>query len=423
MNYELAEAVIATFRTEDSIRHSEALSKFSYRAWERTFGWLDASGLALYFLDRLQVLHIEAVIPPLVLHRLQENASDNRVKTKQLFDEFMKLNREFKRVGLSYLNLKGFTLVPDAFREAELRLQLDLDFWVNRADISRCQQTLEQQGYWLTGEGIDVKEFKAGNGQVPLLRDLYKSKLQRCVEIHFDNSNGAEGEGRQDERLARSCLRHWGDLELPILSGCDRFIALALHLFKHLKSEWTRASWILEYVNFVNFNVRNESLWAEVGERASADEEIRLAIGASTLVSHQNFDIRHVPEVLAWTIQSLPQMVRLWIEQYGKKFILAGFPGTKLHLLLCKALALDGIGKRSEIKKLLPLHRPSRITVRNPSASFLVEFWKMKDEVLYFFFRLHFHLRQGCYYLIESIRWRQKTASLGQTDPHPIGHR
>jgi hypothetical protein len=386
MNYELAEAVVATFRTKDSIGHYEVLSKFSYRAWQRTYRWLDASGLALYFLDRLQVLRIEAAIPPLVLHRLQENASDNQAKTKCLFEEFMVINREFKRVGLSYLNLKGFTLAPDAFREARLRLQLDLDFWVNRADVSRCQQTLEQQGYWLTGEGSNVKEFRTGDGQVPVLRDLYKSKLQRCVEVHFDDSNRAEGEGLQDGRLARSGLRHWEDLKLPILSDCDRFIALALHLFKHLKGEWTRASWILEYVNFVNFNERNEALWAVVGERASENEEIRLAIGASTLVSHQNFGIRHVPEVLAWTIQTLHQMVRLWIEQYGKKTILARFPGTKLHLLLLKALALGGIGKHYEIKRLLPLHRPSRITVTNPNANFIAKFWKVKDEGQYFFF-------------------------------------
>jgi hypothetical protein len=386
MNYQLAEAVIATFRTEDPIGHYEALSRFSYRAWKRTYRWLDASGLALYFLDRLQVLRIEAAIPPLVLCRLQDNASDNRTKTKHLFEEFMVINREFRRVGLSYLNLKGFTLAPDAFREAGLRLQLDLDFWVDRVDISRCQQALEQRGYWLTGEGSNVKEFKAGDGRVPRLRDLYKSKLHRCVEIHFDNSSGADGRELQCVKIARSGVRRWDDLELPILSDCDRFVSLALHLFKHLKGEWTRASWILEFVNFVNFNEKNEALWTEVREYASENEEVRLAIGAATLVSHQNFGIRHIPEVLTWTIQKLPHMVSLWIEWYGEKVILARFPGTKIHLLLCRALALDGIGEFNELRRLLPLHRPTRITVKNRNANCLANLLKVKDEGQYFFF-------------------------------------
>jgi Uncharacterised nucleotidyltransferase len=386
MNYQLAEAVIATFRTEDPVVHYTILAKFDYRAWKKTYKWLDASGLALYFLNRVQVLHIEAAIPLPVLQRLQENASDNQIKTKHLFDDFMAINREFKRVGLSYLNLKGFTLAPDAFSETGLRLQLDLDFWVDKADIFRCQQTLEQQGYWLTGEGNDVKEFKAGDGQVPHLRDLYKSKAQRCVEIHFSNSNGAGGRDLRCGRIARSRLRRWGDLELPTLSDRDRLIELALHLFKHLKGEWTRASWILEYANFVNFNEQNEVLWAEVGECALENEEIRLALGVATLISHRNFGIRRVPEVLAQAIQKLPQMITLWIDMYGKKVILAKFPGTKSHLLLRRALILDGFEDGYGINRLFPLHRPARITVKKQNANLLVNIEKAKNEGRYFFF-------------------------------------
>jgi hypothetical protein len=417
MNYELAEAVIATFRKKDPSSHYEALSKFNYRAWRGTYRWLDANGLTLYLLERLQVFGIQAAIPEPVLLRLQENAKDNQAKTKQLFDEFMVINRAFRRAGLCYANLKGFTLAPDAFREAGQRLQLDLDFLVDRSHVSRCQQTLERHGYLLTGEGPNVKEFKAGNGQLPILKDLYKPKLQRCVEIHFDDVSDPDGRALQHDRLAKAGIRFWEDLELPILSDSDRFIALAHHLFKHLKSEWTRASWILEYVNFVNFNEENDALWAEVWQCASKSEETKLAIGVATRVSQQIFDIRRMPDSLAWTIRQLPQTVSLWLDRYGEKVVFATFPGTKTHLLLHKAIARDGIVRSRETKRPFPLHRPARITVKSQSTSFLVNLRKVLEECRFFLFRLYFHLEQGCYYMIEAARWKRNVAFLQKTDP------
>jgi hypothetical protein len=418
MNYQLAEAVIATFRKEDPSSHYEALSKFSYRAWQGTYRWLDASGLALYLLDRLQGLGIQAAIPEPVLLRLQKNAEDNQAKTKQLFKEFMVINREFRRVGLCYANLKGFTLAPDAFREAGQRLQLDLDFLVDPSHVSRCQQALEQQGYLLTGEGPNVKEFKAGNGQLPILKDLYKPKLQRCVEIHFDDINESDGRTRQHDRLVRAGLRRWEDLELPILSDCDRFITLAHHLFKHLKSEWTRASWILEYANFVNFNEENDALWTEVRRCASESEETKLAIGVATWISQQIFNIRRMPDALAWTLRQLPQTVSLWLNRYGKKVIFATFPGTKIHLLLHRAIARDGIVGFRETKRPFPLHRPARITVKNQGTSLLVNLRKVFEECRFFLFRLYFHLEQGCYYMVEAARWKRNVAFLQRIDLH-----
>ncbi|WP_353062190.1 nucleotidyltransferase family protein [Tunturibacter psychrotolerans] len=418
MNYQLAEAVIATFRQEDPSTHHEALSKFNYRAWQGTYRWLDASGLALYLLNRLEVLGIQAAIPGPVLLRLQENAEDNQANTMHLFQEFMVINREFTRVGLCYANLKGFTLVPDAFREVGQRLQLDLDFLVDRSHIFQCQRTLERQGYLLTGEGPNVKEFKAGNGRLPSLKDLYKPKLQRCVEIHFDDVNGSAGRAFRHDRLARAGLRRWEDLELPILSDCDRFIALADHLFKHLKGEWTRASWILEYVNFVNVNEENYALWAEVRRCASESEETKLAIGVATRVSLQMFDIRRMPDALAWTIRELPPTVSLWLDRYGKKVVFARFPGTKLYLLLHWAMARDGIVGSREAKSPFPLHRPARITVKNPSSSLLVNLGKVLEEFRFFLFRLYFHLEQGCYYMLEAAHWKRSVAFLRKADPH-----
>jgi hypothetical protein len=387
MNYQLAQVVVATFQTEDTQTLEALFSRFSFRAWRGIYGWLDASGLALYFLDRLRILRLESSIPSRVLLRLRENAADNQEKTTHLFEEFIKINREFQRAGISYANLKGFTLAPDAFSEAALRCQLDLDFLIANHDISCCQQILQGQGYLLAGVGEDVREFKSGSGDMPSLKDLYKPKQQLCVEMHFADHSGEDDIHFRDDRLFRLSFRHWRDLELPVLSDADRFILQAVHLFKHLKGEWTRAAWILEYVNFVKFNEQNETLWIEVQRHVLGSEEIALAVGAATLVSCENFAVPHLPEVLTEAIGQLPPQVKLWIRRYGRKLVFARFPGTKLYLLLRRVLPDSGRRDLCEIgEKLFPLRRPARVTVNNGDTNLLLRLRRARDECRYFFF-------------------------------------
>lgn len=414
MDQQLAKAVIATFREGEIKEHYNRLARFDYGSWTGIYGWLDASGLALYFFDRVRMFRLEAAIPTRVLSRLEENAINNREKTAGMFQEFVRINLEFQSEGLSYVNYKGFSLVPDVCRDAALRCQFDLDFLVAISDASACQRTLEKLGYSLTGEWGGVKEFQAGESRLPSIQDLYKTKTQRSVEVHLADSPDPDGITREGSRLSRGKFQNWNGLEFPALADCDKFVGLALHLLKHLKSEWTRVSWILEFANYINSHSSDHALWIEVEKQATDNSEVRLAIGVATLIADRSFGVPRFPDVLTWTVRELPTSARLWIERYGDKVLLALFPGTKLYLFLDRALS-DGINRHSQtrLNKLLPLHGPRRVVVPKHRAEGLaVRIKRIQSQVSYFFFRLWFHLSESWSYLIEAPRWNKTLALL-----------
>jgi hypothetical protein len=413
MNRQLAEAVIATFKEAPAEIHYDRLAKFDYSAWVAFYSWLDASGLAIYFLERLYALRLTAAIPDRVLHRLEDNATDNRERSVSMLDEFVRINIEFQAAGLSYVNLKGFTLVPDACSDTALRCQLDLDFIVARNDVPSCEKVLEQQGYVLTGAKEHVREFKGGSGELPSVQSLYKTNLQKSIEIHVADGLEQDSTRHWNSELLRYRSKSWRGLEFPVLSDCDKFIGLAFHLFKHLKSEWTRASWVLEYANFINFHREDNVLWLEVKKHLSNNPEAKTAVGIATLLTDRTFGISYLPETLATAVMELPRLSRLWVERYGNRVLFSSFPGTKLYLLLQTALSLDKGTRSSEMRsKLLPMHRPSRITVDLDDQTPRFRMKQAKAEMYYFVFRLRFHIAQGFLYILEALRWKKTIASL-----------
>lgn len=412
MSRKLARAVIATFRDSHAAVHSSRLARFRYDSWTAIYDWLDASGLALYFLARIRRLGIESAIPIDVIKRLELNTSDNRQKTAHMFEEFMAINRGFTDAGLSYANLKGFTLAPEACEDIALRSQLDLDFLVSAKDLQQCQMILSKFDYTLTGEGTNVLEFKAGTINLPAIRDLYRLKPQRSVEVHSvpaNESDEATGAGIFDRLRSRS----WDGLSLPILSDLDTFIGHASHLFKHLKSEWTRASWILEYVNFINYHRNNDNLWRQVHDFLTGHPDRKLSVGIATLVAERSFGLASMPKPLAMSIIELSSPIKLWAELYTDDVLLARFPGTKLYLLLLRAISADnGSCSSGSISKLLPLRRPAKVIATSGGQNWGSRLLQYCTEVNYWVFRLRFHLKHGLLVLLEEPRWRRSVNAL-----------
>jgi hypothetical protein len=409
----VAEAVIAVFN--DSINSPghlrSRLSAVSYSEWTRSYHWLDASGMALYFLARLETLQLQDVLPVETLHRLRQNLSDNRLRTASMLTEFAVLNQAFIQARILFCNLKGFTLSPDSCPDPTLRCQLDFDFLVDGKDLEVCRQILAKAGYVLMGSTSTVWEFKAGTSALARIEDHYKVKPQRSVEIHFFAPE--TGVPARDPRLDRLRWRKWEEYYVPTLAPVDQFIGQALHLFGHLNDSSTRIAWLLEYKRNILAHYSDHAFWESVRMCAENKRQAEIAIGLSTLLAFQLFGGEAPPQLNHWSLERLPPAVKLWAECYGYKSLFAGFPGTKLYLFLRDALCEDNPSWHKERRSnLLPLHRPPRIVYTDPGDSLRKKLRAQFVQLCFILFRLRFHTVEGLRYIIEVIRWKHSLAAL-----------
>lgn len=409
----VVEAIVASF-SEPVERSRERLSEFVLRDWERTYHWLDASGMALYFLDHLHTLGIEDTLPVAVIDRFRQNLADNQMRSAVLFAEFTAINRAFQQAGVHYSNLKGFTLSPEACPDPRLRCQLDLDFLVDGRHLALCQEILARTGYKLTAATATVWEFKAGSSELARIVDHYKPKPQRSVELHFSAIDTRTP--WRDERLDRLRLHSWGGIVFPALSLGDQFVGQALHLLGHLRSACTRLAWVLEYKRHVSARYDDVDFWNEVEESSQAQGDAPIAIGLTTLLSLLVFG-GSAPSLLEnWTHERLPPAVKLWAEHYGRQALLADFPGTKLYLLLEGELRRgDNSWQKERRVSLLPLRRVPPILHAGASDGPLQSIRREFYQTCFILFRLRFHVIEGLRYMIEAARWRRCTAALRES--------
>jgi len=381
---------------------------FTVRDWQRSYRWLDASGLALYFLNRVESAHATHCLPNSVLSRLTENRDDHLTQFSDQFGEFARINRAFKDVSLPYAVLKGFSLIPHYCPDPLLRYQLDFDFLVGRTDACLFADELSSLGYQLTSTEESEWQFKAGTGRIPAASNIYKPKKQRSLELHFGVRHSTPSGASEWELLDRRCEQTLCGLSFPSLCPADMFLTQASHLFDHVNSEWTRVSWLLEFRRFVLSNTDDEILWEEVHTRAAGFEDGAIAIGTAILLCSMAFGDFAPPTLTRWTTSALSDRVRLWIEHYGWNLIFAEFPGTKLYLFLQRELINDErVWRRLRRARLVPFRLPANVALSHDDAAKGPRFDAYWSQSKFFFARVAFHLIEAIRHLIESLRWRR----------------
>jgi hypothetical protein len=407
---QLRQAILLSF-CEPIPAECDRLWNVSLKEWQHLLYWLDTSGMALYLLDRLTQLELCEMLPPTVHTRLQQNLADNKARTKSMIDESTAIQRSFQHAGLSYALLKGFSLWPVSVPKLELRSQLDLDFLIAEANATEARHILEARGYQLHATSGRSWEFKISQNNAPTLKDLYKPTQQRTVELHIESdSAGSRALLPRSEKL---CFH---GVCMPTLPRVELFLGQGLHLYKHVCSESFRVAHLIEFRRHIIARYDDGAFWQEL-RKLTNNIKANLGLGLVTLLISRTMGDFAPDELTSWTVDRLPAAAWLWVELYGHRAVFAGFPGSKLYLLLQRELQDAGLpAKRPLRQALLPTRLPPVIAHGAPGETLPQRLRRYYRQVHFVLFRLRFHVVAGFCYLGESVRWQRHLSELRNSD-------
>jgi hypothetical protein len=401
----IREAAFRCFSEADSYSFVHTLTA---KDCKRFLHWLDVSGLALYFLDRMTQRGQRGSLPAAVVSRLERNQEENRQRTQGLIDESIRLQQDFQSANLSYAVMKGVSLYPMSVPRPELRHQFDLDFLIADSYAPAARQILERHGYTLFAISGKSWEFKKGQTPRVAAKDLYRDLPYRGVELHLEvSAPGAPA------RLPGVVSREIYGLVMPVLSPVDLFLGQAFHASKDISGSFLRASHLLEFYRHVLARREDISFWEELRQHACEDRRACLAIGMVTYLITSVWGDFAPRALTSWTVDQLPAPIRLWLDLYGQAAIFQVPPGTKRYLRLRQEMdrAL-GVSGRSSSLAVLSFGLPHAVIQGAPGERLSTRLARYRVQIRFLTSRLRFHFIEGLRFVVESRRWRRLRSNL-----------
>lgn len=382
--------------------------------WRGVASWLDSSGMALYLLARMQQLEISFLLPPALHARLEQNVADNTSRTAWLLEQMSDLTIQFQRAAIPFAFIKGITLVPHSVPDPRLRCQTDIDILASSKHRAVITAMLLERGYVLHANANGTSEFRTASTRLVSGDERYMIRPQRAIEVHWVRQDATEAQRASvwPQQLTRAEIRKISGIAIPCLSTLDQFINQALHLFGHLRSEHTRASWIVEFSRHIDTRRHDAAFWESLRMEAGGIPDATLACGVSfTLV--ENVLLSSPPASIASWIDDLPKPVTEWVNMYAMRVASADAPGSKLYLILERALAANDSGAKALVRnRLLPNKLPAMVMLGGTREPFLERVRRYGTQLWFISYRLRFHLRQLFVYRVELFRWKKQLGSV-----------
>lgn len=415
MNHALAGEIASCLRVSSpSVDHVRNLAAFSRGDWKRAQEWLDYSGVALWFWDRLKGVGARDAVPPEIGERLDRLITDHSFRVVSMAEEFDSINRIFERAGVEYAVLKGFALIPEYTPDVRLRPASDYDYLLPAESMERAAQALRDAGYIRRLERVEhpvVYAHSTNTQRMPLRRDdLYSASFHRAVELHtrlWEPGTLKIPLGLPDDFLTRRRLRNWQGLHFYALAEEDELIFQVLHVFRHILECWCRLCSFLEIAYFLEHRRGDADFWQRFSERSRFSPPLAGMAGVVFSLAGGLFGAAFPAVIDADVIRTLRYPLDHWVNRYGYESALANFADNKYSLLLYREFVPDDTAWREiRRRRLFPLHRPAR-AAQASTSKFSARLAAGRKQGSYVARRLLHHLIAAVKYTWESFRWER----------------
>lgn len=385
-----AEKVVQFLAFSNSGSGTDVLKTINSRQWKHTSQWLNDSGLAFYFLQKLETQSATGAIPEALLCRLAADFAANQERMADLADRMKHINEQFQNAGIRFAVLKGFSLVPEYCPDISLRHQGDLDYLLDEQSLETARRVLADMGY-LSKPARSVKEslfFMPGTIHRSRGSEQYSSRAPHAVELHLDIWDGEVLRLPSVECLftAKRVVNHEiKGIRFPALDDADAFLIQVLHAMSHVFSHWIKVGSLFEIAFFLNQRARDASLWDEIEQRVGGNAVLRELVALVSKSAAKLFGAPLPELVQTWGVQLRPG-ARVWIDRYCCKWALGELPVHEIRFLATSKLSVflhqQYRGEPVQMVDGSPAPsawRPSWIVYalrKNPSLILNIEWWK-----------------------------------------------
>jgi hypothetical protein len=412
--------------SHDAHDHLNAIGNFSSRDWEHVRQWLEDAGLAFYFLQKLKDTNAAGVVPSPVLSRLERNFASNQARVEDMAHRFNAINNEFNNVGVRYVVVKGFSLVPRFCPLASLRHQGDFDYLLDDRSVPAARRVVVEAGY-SSQDSVSRNEliFVTPGAKPSRSDEQYSPQAPHAVELHTGIWD-SEMHGLQPIpelfSVEEARTRRWNGYVFPAQTDEDAFLLQVLHACRHLFTQWIRMSCLLEIGYFLNQRSSDAELWSGIERRVQDSAILREFVVIATQLASRLF-AAPVPRLIKDWEAGIRPGPRVWIENYARKWAFCGLPVYEFSLFPRSKLALflqQQYRATSAPPSLAPQNRtPSRLSrmassiKKNPSLLLNGNWWKRQLPVR----RSIFYALAEARYLCEVPRWRWLNRASATTSP------